>query len=126
MKASASSCRDLLFNYFHDSLSIYISAFNLIKNSFPYLENIDKACKFNNDGEVVVAVNKSEDETLDLIKSYSKIYNNLKVIDKLNGSIKKLDTSTSKANNVMIGLNICMVVLTVAIVVLTAVLLIKH
>ena len=59
--------------------SIYISAFNLIKNSFPYLKNLYLACKFAD--EVIVVVNKSVDETLDLIKSYCNKYNNLKIIE---------------------------------------------
>lgn len=74
--------------------SIYFSAFNLIKNKFPYEENLKKALKFAD--EVVVAVNKSEDATISIIESYVVDYPNLKVIEtsfsyddiKFDGAIK--------------------------------------
>jgi hypothetical protein len=57
--------------------SIYTSAFNLIKNKFPYKKTIDNFCKIAN--EVVIAVNRSEDSTLEEIKALP--YNNLKIIE---------------------------------------------
>lgn len=57
--------------------SIYSSAFNLIKNNFPYKQAIDNFCNIAE--EVVIAINKSEDSTLDSVKSLS--YENLSIIE---------------------------------------------
>lgn len=59
-------------------LSIYSSAFNLIKNNFDYKTSIDNFCNLAN--EVVIAINKSEDETFESLKSFLSIYNNLKIL----------------------------------------------
>ena len=57
---------------------IYSSAFNLLKNSYDYLEPIDNFCSFAD--KVFIAVNKSEDDTLiELVKLTSK-YKNLSII----------------------------------------------
>jgi hypothetical protein len=58
-------------------ISIYSSAFNLIKNNFDYFGAINKFCSFAE--EVVIAVNKSEDDTLK--KVHDLKFNNLKVIE---------------------------------------------
>ena len=58
--------------------SIYSSAFNLIKNDFNYKEAIDNFCKFAE--EVVIAVNTSEDDTLQVLQNLSSEYTNLKII----------------------------------------------
>jgi len=58
--------------------SIYSSAFNLVKNNFDYKESIDNFCKFAE--EVVVAVNTSEDNTLETLQSLCSDYPNLKII----------------------------------------------
>jgi hypothetical protein len=57
--------------------SIYSSAFNLIKNNFNYIESINNFCSFAD--EVVIAVNKSEDSTIEALKSLN--FNNLKLIE---------------------------------------------
>ena len=58
--------------------SIYSSAFNLVKNNFDYKEAVDNFCKFAE--EVVIAVNTSEDNTLEALQSLSSEYDNLKII----------------------------------------------
>jgi hypothetical protein len=57
--------------------SIYSSAFNLIKNNFDYIESINNFCRFAD--EVVIAVNKSEDNTFEALNSLN--LNNLKLIE---------------------------------------------
>lgn len=57
--------------------SIYSSAFNLIKNNFSYKETIANFCSFAD--EVVIAINKSEDNTIEAIKSLK--HNNLNIIE---------------------------------------------
>ena len=52
--------------------SIYSSAFNLIKNNFDYKEAIDNFCNFAE--EVVIAVNTSEDDTLQVLQNLSSEY----------------------------------------------------
>lgn len=59
-------------------ISIYSSAFNLIKNKFDYKFTIEKFCTLAE--EVVIAVNTSEDNTLDALQSLSVKHNNLKII----------------------------------------------
>tara|TARA_Y100001937_G_scaffold39911_1_gene56634 strand:- start:171 stop:974 length:804 start_codon:yes stop_codon:yes gene_type:complete len=58
--------------------SIYSSAFNLVKNNFDYKEAIDNFCNFAE--EVVIAVNTSEDNTLETLQELSSEYDNLKII----------------------------------------------
>lgn len=59
-------------------LSIYSSAFNLIKNGFiGWKDSIIKSCAFAD--EVVIAINKSKDETLIEIQNLNLL--NLKIID---------------------------------------------
>ena len=80
--------------------SIYSSAFNLIKNNFNYTESINSFCNFAD--EVVIAVNKSEDNTLEALKSLN--FNNLKLIETnfsyqdplLDGKIKNEALQASK------------------------------
>lgn len=64
------------------SYSIYTSAFNLIKNSFHFWrKSLPNFSQFaGKDGEVVIAVNKSEDDTLDILKSFITEYPNIKLI----------------------------------------------
>lgn len=59
-------------------ISIYSSAFNLIKNRFNIKFHIDNFCHFAD--EVVVAVNTSVDNTLEFLLEASKTYKNLKII----------------------------------------------
>jgi hypothetical protein len=60
-------------------LSIYSSAFNVIKNDFDYEKSIDRFCDFAD--EVVIAVNKSEDDTLKSFIEIQSSKNNLKLIE---------------------------------------------
>ena len=57
--------------------SIYSSAFNLIKNNFNYREIINNFCLFAE--EVVIAINKSEDDSLLELKNLN--IKNLKLIE---------------------------------------------
>lgn len=52
--------------------SIYTSAFNLIKNKFDWNEALANFGNFAVGGEVVIAVNKSEDETFEVLEHYAK------------------------------------------------------
>ena len=58
--------------------SIYSIAFNVVKNDFAYEEAIENFCNFAE--EVVVAVNKSDDNTWEEFKRLDEKYNNLKII----------------------------------------------
>lgn len=60
-------------------ISIYTSAFNVIKGNFSYAETLVNFCSFAD--EVVVAINTSEDETLQAITSLTAEYNNLHIIE---------------------------------------------
>lgn len=60
------------------SISIYSSAFNLIKNNFDYIGAIKNFTSFAD--EVVIAVNESEDETFVKLKSLEHDFFNLKII----------------------------------------------
>lgn len=59
--------------------SIYTIAFNVVKNQFSFKEAIKNFCSFAE--EVVVAVNKSEDDTLDQFLKLQLIYPNLKIVE---------------------------------------------
>ena len=64
------------------NVSIYTSIFNAISNNFDYKKSIDNFCKFvGMDGEVVVAVNDSNDDTLYFVKLLSNNYPQLKVVE---------------------------------------------
>jgi hypothetical protein len=61
--------------------SIYVSAFNLIQHGFnwePHLENFSNFAGL--DGEVVVAVNTSTDDTFDVLSCKAALLGNVKVI----------------------------------------------
>ena len=60
-------------------LSIYSSAFNLIKNNFDYKDALNNFSHFAN--EVVVAVNESEDDTLLELKSYANERKNIRIVE---------------------------------------------
>jgi glycosyltransferase involved in cell wall biosynthesis len=52
--------------------SVYTSLYHIEKHSFPWRESLENFIKFvGEDGEVVIAVNKSEDNTLDIIKKFA-------------------------------------------------------
>ena len=59
-------------------ISIYSSAFNLIKNNFNYKVSLENFSTFAD--EVVIAINNSEDDTLEKLILYSKQFNNVKII----------------------------------------------
>lgn len=58
--------------------SIYSSAFNLIHNHFDYKDALDNFCAFAD--EVVIAVNTSVDNTLDILNDLRSVYPNLVII----------------------------------------------
>lgn len=60
-------------------ISIYSSAFNLIKNEFDYDFFIKEFCFFAD--EVVIAINKSEDDTEKELKKYQNDFHNLKIVN---------------------------------------------
>lgn len=60
-------------------ISIYSSAFNLIKNGFDYRTSIDRFCNFAD--EVVVCVNTSEDRTLEELKKLRSEFSNLVIVE---------------------------------------------
>jgi hypothetical protein len=59
-------------------ISIYSSAFNLVKNNFNIRFHIDNFCAFAD--EVVIAVNSSTDETLAVMTDLAKVYSHLKIL----------------------------------------------
>ena len=60
-------------------LSVYTTLFNVIKNSFPWEDNVENFTKFAD--EVVIAVNKSEDDTLSIVNFFAKDHPNVKVVE---------------------------------------------
>jgi hypothetical protein len=60
-------------------ISVYTSAFNLVKNSFNYQVTLDNFLSLAD--EVVVAVNTSEDDTLAQLKDFAVMHGALKVIE---------------------------------------------
>ena len=91
--------------------SIYSSAFNVIKNGFEYESFINKFCEFAE--EVVIAVNKSEDGTLDTLTDLQVKNNNLKIVSTnfsyedplLDGKIKN-EALQNTSNLIKIGLDL--------------------
>jgi len=59
--------------------SIYTIAFNVVKNQFDFKEAVENFCFFAE--EVVVAVNKSEDGTLEQFLKLQSTYDNLKIVE---------------------------------------------
>ena len=93
-------------------ISIYSSAFNLIKNKFDYQFVLNNFCDIAD--EVVICVNSSEDQTLDFLSKQCKKLHNLKIISSdisyddplLDGKIKNIALqSTSDNNPIKIGLD---------------------
>jgi len=58
--------------------SIYSTAFNIIINKFDYEDAIKNFCSFAE--EVVISVNKSEDDTLEILQGLSAHHPNLKLV----------------------------------------------
>jgi hypothetical protein len=91
--------------------SIYSSAFNIIKNDFEYESFINNFCQFAE--EVVIAVNRSEDDTFNALKCLQAKNNNLKIISTdfsyddplLDGKIKN-EALQNTSNPIKIGLDL--------------------
>jgi hypothetical protein len=91
-------------------ISIYSSAFNLIKNNFNYLFAINNFCNIAD--EVVICVNTSQDETLNLLQKEKNNYSNLKIIPSdisykdplLDGKIKNTSLQNT-THKIKIGLD---------------------
>lgn len=91
-------------------VSIYSSAFNVVKNKYPYLSTIFRFCSFAD--EVVVSVNTSEDQTFYVLKDLQKDFDNLKIIESnfsyedpfLDGKIKN-NALQNCTGDVLIGLD---------------------
>jgi uncharacterized protein YxjI len=91
--------------------SIYSSAFNIIKNDFEYESFVNNFCQFAE--EVVIAVNKSEDDTLSALEDLQIKNNNLKIISTnfsyedplLDGKIKN-EALQNTSNLIKIGLDL--------------------
>jgi hypothetical protein len=60
-------------------ISIYTSAFNLLKNKFNYEFSIEQFCLFAT--EVVVCVNTSEDDTTGALLDLKSVFNNLTIVE---------------------------------------------
>lgn len=97
-------------------LNIYTSAFNVIKNNFDYKSAIDNFLGLvtfkKGNGKVVIAVNKSEDNSLESITEYCK-GKNVKIIDcnisynnpRLDGLIKDVALQNCESE-IVIGLDL--------------------
>jgi hypothetical protein len=97
--------------------SLYTSCFNIIKNNFNYWEDtIPKWLEFINygeNGEIVIAVNTSEDQTLEVVKNKFKEYPCIKIIESnfdyndysFDGKIKNIALQNC-VNEICIGLDL--------------------
>jgi hypothetical protein len=91
-------------------ISIYSSAFNLIKNAFNHKLSIKRFCDFAD--EVVICVNTSADNTYEELLELTKLYKNLKIIKSnfsysdplLDGKIKN-EALQATSNEIKIGLD---------------------
>lgn len=91
-------------------ISIYSSAFNLIKNGFDYKNSIQRFCVFAD--EVVICVNVSEDRTLEELKKLTGEFPNLIIAEShysyddplLDGKIKN-NALQSTRGEIKIGLD---------------------
>jgi hypothetical protein len=62
--------------------SIYVSLFNLEKHNFPWRESAENFVQFAGEsGEVVLAVNKSEDNSLVLVQEFAAQHKNVVIIE---------------------------------------------
>lgn len=62
--------------------SVYTSLFNIEKHNFPWQKSLENFAQFCGEtGEVVVAVNKSEDNTLQIIKDFAANNPNVKIVE---------------------------------------------
>lgn len=97
-------------------VSIYSTAFNIIKNDFNYWKiTIPKWLQFidyGNKGEIVIAVNKNEDDTLKILKDYFKQYQCIILVESnfdyedyaFDGKIKNFALQNTK-NEICMGLD---------------------
>lgn len=66
----------------NNMFSIYTSLYHIEKHSFPWRESLENFVKFaGEDGEVVIAINKSEDNTLEIIKKFAAENPNVKIVE---------------------------------------------
>jgi hypothetical protein len=62
--------------------SIYTSLYHVEKHNFPWKQSIENFIEFiGSDGELVIAINKSEDNTLQIIKDFIGANQNIKIIE---------------------------------------------
>ena len=62
--------------------SIYTSLYHIEKHNFPWRLSLENFVKFAGlDGEVVIAVNKSEDNTLQIIREFAATHANVKIVE---------------------------------------------
>jgi hypothetical protein len=97
--------------------SIYTSCFNIVKNNFNYWsDTIPKWLSFieyGKFGEIVIALNKSEDNTFEMLTNFIKDFNCIKIIQTnfqyedyaFDGKIKNEALQNCK-NNICIGLDL--------------------
>lgn len=97
--------------------SIYTSCFNIEKNNFNYWQKtLPKWIDFieeGNKGEIIIAINKSEDNTFAIIKNYTKDINCIKITQTnfdyqdytFDGKIKNAALQQTK-NKICIGLDL--------------------
>ena len=97
-------------------ISVYSTAFNIIKNDFNYWKiTIPKWLEFiqyGDKGEIVIAINKSEDDTLKVLKEYFGKYNCVTLVESnfdyedyaFDGKIKNFALQNTN-NEICIGLD---------------------
>jgi glycosyltransferase involved in cell wall biosynthesis len=97
--------------------SIYTSCFNIEKNNFFYWQKtIPKWVNFLNnglDGEIIIAINNSEDNTLNILNNFIKNFNCIKIIESnfayddyaFDGKIKNEALKNCK-NDICIGIDL--------------------
>lgn len=62
--------------------SIYTSLYHIEKHNFPWRQSLENFFQFiGPEGELVVAVNKSEDNTLQIIKDFAADKSNVKIVE---------------------------------------------
>jgi hypothetical protein len=91
-------------------ISIYSSAFNLLKNKFNFIEAINNFCLFAE--EIVICVNSSDDDTFEELNKLKSYYSNLIIIESnfsyedplLDGKIKNKALQAT-TNEIKIGLD---------------------
>ncbi len=95
--------------------SLYSSAFNVIDNQFDYESHIDNFCEFiKDDGEVVIMINKSVDDSYERIRALKSKYSNLVVFGSnvsyddpgMDGQIKNLALQETEETPIKIHMDL--------------------